>query len=63
VADKYQTRKYVKFNHMVTGARWDEDKGTWGLTIHDKVNNRVRYPPICSLVLCEMEVLICTDLP
>jgi cation diffusion facilitator CzcD-associated flavoprotein CzcO len=41
VADKYQTRQYMKFRHPVRQARWDEDKGTWTLTIHDEVNDMV----------------------
>lgn len=36
VADKYQTRQYMKFNHLVTGAEWDEDRGVWKMQIHDR---------------------------
>ena len=41
IADKYQTRQYVKFNHTVKQAKWDEDKGTWNMLIHDDTNNQV----------------------
>ncbi|PGH28270.1 hypothetical protein AJ80_00161 [Polytolypa hystricis UAMH7299] len=41
VADKYQTRKYMKFNHHVEHAQWDEAKGTWNLRILNKSSNEV----------------------
>jgi len=33
IATKYDLRKYVKFEHQVTSAIWDEDKGVWNLKI------------------------------
>ena len=29
VADKYEIRKYMKFNHKCVGAVWNEEKGKW----------------------------------
>ncbi|KZO91462.1 FAD/NAD(P)-binding domain-containing protein [Calocera viscosa TUFC12733] len=33
VADKYQLRKYIKFEHRVVSAIWSEAKGKWDLLI------------------------------
>jgi cation diffusion facilitator CzcD-associated flavoprotein CzcO len=35
IATKYDLRKYVKFEHQVTLAVWDDDKGDWNLKIKD----------------------------
>lgn len=31
VTEKYKLAKYVKLDHMVTGAIWDEDEGRWNI--------------------------------
>lgn len=49
VATKYQVRKFMKFRHLVTHARWNEDSGIWGLKIYDQENNQVRK--ICKQYL------------
>ena len=41
IATKYQVRKYMKFRHLVTHAKWNEDSGTWNLKIYDQVNYQV----------------------
>src|SRR5271154_1966155 len=33
VADKYQIRKYIKFNHKCLGGTWNEDTGKWTVEI------------------------------
>lgn len=32
-AEKYNLRKYVKLNHKVVSARWDEEKGQYEVEI------------------------------
>lgn len=32
-AEKYNLRKYVKFNHKVLGARWDEEIGQYEVKV------------------------------
>lgn len=51
-ADKYGARKYMKFNHIVTGAHWQEAEGKWMVTVRDTVNDKVSgCSDICS-ALC-----------
>jgi len=33
VADKYNSRKYIRFSHKVVGAHWHEDSAKWKLQI------------------------------
>ena len=33
VADKYNVRRYMRFNTIVEGARWDEDAQVWEVTL------------------------------
>lgn len=33
VADKYNVRRYMRFNAVVEGARWDEDARVWEVTL------------------------------
>ncbi len=35
VADKYDVRRYMRFNTMVEGARWDEDAKVWRVALAD----------------------------
>lgn len=39
VAEKYNVLKYTKLNHVVTNARWDQDRGKWNITVHNSVQN------------------------
>lgn len=32
-AKKYDVEKYIRFQHSIQQARWDEDKGKWRLTV------------------------------
>lgn len=33
VADKYDCKKYVKLQHSIQGARWNESKAKWDLEV------------------------------
>ena len=33
VADKYDANKYIKLQHSIKGARWDESKGRWNIQV------------------------------
>jgi cation diffusion facilitator CzcD-associated flavoprotein CzcO len=35
VADKYDVRRYMRFNTVVEGARWDEDTALWRVALAD----------------------------
>lgn len=35
VVDRFNLRKYMKLNHEVTAASWDENKGVWEVTVKD----------------------------
>lgn len=47
VADKYQVRQYVKFNHWVQDAVWNEDKGTWSIEIVNNADKTVSHYLLC----------------
>ncbi|KAB5551065.1 hypothetical protein GE09DRAFT_1000878, partial [Coniochaeta sp. 2T2.1] len=51
VAEKYKTRQYMKFNHLVKGAEWDEDRGLWKVKIHDKNTDKMIYDEADILLL------------
>lgn len=55
-ADKYNARKYMKFNHLVTGAYWQEDEGKWLVTIKDMKAERVSVP--ASDVICRVLIKV-----
>ncbi|HUQ00686.1 MAG TPA: NAD(P)/FAD-dependent oxidoreductase [Aeromicrobium sp.] len=35
VADKYDVRRYMRFDHVVSGAVWDEDAAHWNVSLED----------------------------
>lgn len=41
VAEKYHVRQYVKFNHVVKHAEWNEAKGKWSIRIEDTPGKKV----------------------
>ena len=43
VADKYNLRRYMRFNTVVDGARWDEDSQVWGITLAGGETLTTRY--------------------
>lgn len=38
VADKYKLRKYIKLQHEVTHAQWNEETGKWTVKIKNLVD-------------------------
>jgi cation diffusion facilitator CzcD-associated flavoprotein CzcO len=43
VADKYDVRRYMRFDTTVEGARWDEEARLWRVTLADGVTLSARY--------------------
>ncbi|HET9874595.1 MAG TPA: NAD(P)/FAD-dependent oxidoreductase [Mycobacterium sp.] len=43
VADKYDVRRYMRFNTTVEGARWDDEAGQWLVTLADGEVLSARY--------------------
>ncbi|MFH5211184.1 flavin-containing monooxygenase [Antrihabitans spumae] len=43
VADKYNLRRYMRFNTSVTGSRWDEDEQYWVVNVEDGPSITARY--------------------
>lgn len=35
VADEYELRKYIKFEHQIVSAVWSEERGRWNMRIKD----------------------------
>lgn len=38
---KYDLRQYVRFQHRVLDAHWDEETGMWNLRIEDEISGEV----------------------
>lgn len=43
VADKYNVRRYMRFNTSVTGSRWDEDEQYWVVNVENGPSITARY--------------------
>jgi cation diffusion facilitator CzcD-associated flavoprotein CzcO len=43
VADKYNVRRFMRFNAVVEGARWDEDSRVWEVTLAGGETLRTRF--------------------
>lgn len=43
VADKYDVRRYMRFNTSVEGARWDEDERVWRVALADGDSLTARF--------------------
>ena len=43
VADKYNVRRYMRFNTVVEGARWDEDDQVWEVTLTSSETLSTRF--------------------
>ncbi|OQV05521.1 hypothetical protein CLAIMM_10248 [Cladophialophora immunda] len=41
LVDRFQLRKYMRLNHEVVGASWDEDQGTWKVRVKNLKTNEV----------------------
>lgn len=42
VAEKFNARKYMKFNHRITNAEWKEEEGKWHIMVKDLTADQVR---------------------
>ncbi|GMK58644.1 hypothetical protein CspeluHIS016_0600860 [Cutaneotrichosporon spelunceum] len=48
VAERYGLRKFIKLQHTVTNARWDEERGKWFVTVS---SGGVSFEDECDFVL------------
>lgn len=39
VADKFDCKKYIKLQHSIQGARWNESKAKWELEVKNAEGN------------------------
>ncbi len=53
VADKYDVRRYMRFNTTVEGARWDEDAQVWLVTLADGETLRAQFLIAATGFLCQ----------
>ncbi|KAH0841216.1 putative sterigmatocystin biosynthesis monooxygenase stcW [Fonsecaea pedrosoi] len=50
VAQKFGVRKYMKFNHRVTNAEWNEEQGKWHLMIKDLTTDK-EFPDVADVLV------------
>ena len=53
VADKYDVRRYMRFNTVVEGARWDEDAAVWLVSLAGGETLRTRFLVLATGYLCQ----------
>lgn len=53
VADKYDVRKYMRFNTVVDGARWDEDAEGWVVSLAGGDTLRAQFLVLATGYLCQ----------
>lgn len=53
VSDKYDVRKYMRFNTTVEGARWDEDAKSWNVSLSGGETLRTRFLILATGYLCQ----------
>lgn len=53
VADKYDLRKYMRYNTVVDGARWDEDAKQWLVSLAGGETMRARFLVLATGYLCQ----------
>lgn len=56
VADKYDVRKYMRFNTVVDGARWDEDAQQWVVSLEGGETLRAQFLVLATGYLCQPKV-------
>ncbi|KAI1128371.1 putative monooxygenase [Nemania abortiva] len=56
VADKYDVRKHMRFNSVVTSANWDEESGTWLVSIKD-LQTLDTYDRRCKILVSAVGLL------
>lgn len=49
-AKKYDLGKYIKLQHRIVGAKWDDDRAKWDVEIHDILNNRF-FKDTCDIFI------------
>ncbi|OQV07522.1 hypothetical protein CLAIMM_11945 [Cladophialophora immunda] len=50
VVDKYNLWDFIKLNHTVTDARWEQDSGKWSLTVEDAGRGRT-FTETCDIFI------------
>ena len=53
VADKYDVRRYMRFNTTVEGARWDGDARRWRVTVDDGETLSAQFLVVATGFLCQ----------
>ena len=53
VADKYDLRRYMRFNTVVDGARWDDDAQEWLVSLSDGQTLHTRFLILATGYLCQ----------
>nr|WP_256735870.1 NAD(P)/FAD-dependent oxidoreductase [Mycolicibacterium hippocampi] len=56
VADKYDVRRYMRFNTTVEGARWDEDTDTWIISLARGETLHAQFLVLATGYLCQPKV-------
>ncbi|UXA15932.1 NAD(P)/FAD-dependent oxidoreductase [Mycobacterium sp. SMC-4] len=53
VADKYQLRRYMRFNTVVDSARWDDETQQWLVSLTDGQTLQARFLVLATGYLCQ----------
>uniref|UniRef100_A0A8H7K6B5 FAD/NAD(P)-binding domain-containing protein n=1 Tax=Bionectria ochroleuca TaxID=29856 RepID=A0A8H7K6B5_BIOOC len=61
VAEKYDIKRYMKFSHRATEARWDESAARWAVTLQDKRGHTVHDD--CDVFISAVGILNAWDWP
>lgn len=56
VADKYDVRRFMRFNTTVEGARWDEDASVWVVSVAGGETLQTRFLVLATGYLCQPRV-------
>ncbi len=56
VAEKYDVRRFMRFNTTVEGARWDEDAQVWRLALAGGETLSTQYLIVATGFLCQPKV-------
>lgn len=58
MAEKYNSRRFMKFRHKCIEARWDENRAKWDVTFEKGGDGRVEGVKGAETVIDEADVLI-----
>lgn len=53
VADKYELRRYMRFNTVVSGARWDDESQRWMVSLADGQTLQAQFLVLATGYLCQ----------